>query len=406
MTIAEINLDKLTRFRQDLHQWPELGFREHETSRKICEYLDALGIDYVCGVGGTGIVATLRGSRADTGASVGLRADMDALPLQEHSGVAHASSNPGCMHACGHDGHSTILLGAIEYLMANPDFSGTVHFIFQPAEEGVGGARAMLDDGLLSRFPVTEIYGLHNWPALPVGQFGLIPGPIMASGDRFDITVHGAGGHGGLNPHGCIDPIRISAELIHKAHTIVSREIDPMSPAVLSICAIEAGTREGFNVIPDQAHMTGTIRAIDDATGDRIRGSLRRLCESVGQYYDIQIELDIDARFLATVNDAEATRTATAVINRCFGDDAIATGYRPSMASEDFAFMLAECPGAYIHVGSGDEGHPYGLHSQKYDFNDRITPIGVEMLSQIALASLEKQAAGHSGGSANASTDS
>jgi amidohydrolase len=386
-------LDKLVAFRHDLHSWPELGFGEVETSKKVCAYLDALGVEYVSGIGGTGVVAKLVGAAGASEASVGLRADLDALPLEEHSGVPHASRNSGCMHACGHDGHTTMLLGAVQQLQAQNDFAGTVYFVFQPAEEGVGGARAMLEDGLFARFPMREIYGLHNWPALPVGRFGLIPGPIMASGDRFDITIHGRGGHGGLNPHACIDPVRIAAELIHKAHTIVSREVDPLSPAVLSICAIESGQLRGFSVIPNTARLSGTIRALDDAAAETVRSALRRLCTSLEQYYGAQIELGIDTRFVATVNDLAATETARGVIERVFGKAALASNYKPSMGSEDFAFMLAECPGAYIHVGSQDAEHPHGLHSQEYDFNDLIIPQGIELLAGLARESLSKQRA-------------
>lgn len=395
MNAPAVNFDQLTRFRHDLHQWPELGFQEHDTARKVCSRLGELGVEYTSGIGGTGIVATLHGARAGgEGAVVGLRADMDALPLTEQSGVKHSSKKQGCMHACGHDGHTSILLGTIEHLLANSDYAGTIYCVFQPAEEGVGGARAMMDDGLFERFPMTQIYGLHNWPALPVGQFGLIPGPIMASGDKIDIVIRGKGGHGGLNPHGCIDPIRIAAELIQKAHTIVGREIDPMAPAVLSICAIEAGQLSGFNVIPDEARMSGTIRAIEPEIADKVRDSLRRACNSLAQYYGIEIELNIDNTFLATVNEPQATETARQVITDLFGTDALAQNYQASMASEDFAFMLAECPGAYIHVGAGDEEHPWALHNPKFDFNDRVLPIGVQLLSGVAMASLARQRSG------------
>jgi hippurate hydrolase len=385
-------LDHLIAFRKDIHRHPELGFFEHETARKICAYLDELKVKYVSGLGGTGIVAQVVGARGESSdKSVGLRADMDALPLDEHSGVQHSSLNTGRMHACGHDGHTTMLLGALRYLLTNDDFSGTVYFIFQPAEEGVGGGRAMVDDGLFTRFSINEIFGLHNWPDLPVGKFGVIAGPIMASGDRFDIKINGRGGHGGLNPHGCIDPIRIAAELIHKAHTIVSREIDPLSPAVLSVCAIESGSLDGFNVIPDTAELSGTIRAIDDEARSSVRSALQRLCDSIGEYYESKIDLTIDNKFLATVNDFDAVTSARKVITYCFGEAALQENYKPSMASEDFSEMLAECPGAYIHVGAGDNEHTHGLHSQKFDFNDKIIPYGVELLSNLALESLEKQ---------------
>lgn len=386
-------LDKLVGFRRDVHQHPELGFQEHETSRKVRDYLDSLGVEYVSGLGGTGIVASIVGSRGESDASVGLRADMDALPLEEKSGVEHASRNSGCMHACGHDGHTTMLLGAVEHLLANDDFAGTVHFIFQPAEEGVGGGKAMVDEGLFERFSIGEVYALHNWPALPVGKFGLVPGPIMAGGDRVDITIQGRGGHGGLNPHGCIDPIRIAAELIHKAHTIVSREVDPLSPAVLSICAIHSGDLDGFAVIPHTARLCGTIRALDDTARDVVRSGLKRLCESLEHYYGARIELNIEDKFGVTFNEAGAAETASKVIAQCFGGEALVPNYKPSMGGEDFSYMLAACPGTYIHVGSGDEEHPHGLHNPEYDFNDRVIPYGVELLAGLALASLEKQRA-------------
>lgn len=391
MNMKTDELDKLVRFRRDVHQHPELGFEEHETSRKVREYLDSLGVEYASGLGQTGIVATIVGTGAQSDASVGLRADMDALPLEEKSGVEHASTNSGCMHACGHDGHTTMLLGAVEHLQANNDFSGTVYCIFQPAEEGVGGGKAMVDDGLFDRFSIREIYGLHNWPGLPVGKFGLISGPIMAGGDRVDITIHGKGGHGGLNPHGCIDPIRIAAELIHKAHTIVSREVDPLSPAVLSICAIHSGDLSGFAVIPNTARLCGTIRALDDEAHEIVRSGLKRLCESLEHYYGAEIELTIEDKFGVTFNEAGATRTAEKVITQCFGEHALQQDYKPSMGGEDFAYMLAVCPGAYIHVGSGDDDHPHGLHNPQYDFNDKVIPYGVELLSKLARESLDKQ---------------
>ncbi|SEM86645.1 M20 aminoacylase family protein [Halomonas caseinilytica] len=389
--LVEVNLDKLVSFRRDVHRHPELGFEEHETSRKIREYLEALDVEYVSGIGKTGIVAWIVGSREGHGASVGLRADMDALPLEEHSGVDHASRHHGRMHACGHDGHTTMLLGAVEYFRHNRAFSGTIYFIFQPAEEGVGGGKAMVDDGLFERFPIKEVYGLHNWPGLPVGKFGLVSGPIMASGDRVDITIQGRGGHGGLNPHGCVDPIRIAAELISKAHTIISREVDPLNPAVLSICAIQGGDLDGFAVIPNTTKLSGTIRALDEETRTIVASGLRRLCESLEHYYGATIELKIEDKFGVTFNDAEATESARKVIQECFGEDALVRDYKPSMGGEDFSYMLAVRPGSYIHVGSGDEDHPHGLHNPQYDFNDSIIPLGVSLLSRLAVASLNRQ---------------
>lgn len=384
-------MNELVQFRHNLHQEPELGFEEHDTSRKVKAYLDSLGVEYVSGIGQTGIVAWVVGAAGDSAASVGLRADMDALPIEEKSGVEHASARAGRMHACGHDGHTSMLLGAVEYLKENDDFAGTVYFVFQPAEEGVGGAKAMIEDGIFERFDMREIYALHNWPSLPIGEYGLIPGPIMAGGDRIDITIHGRGGHGGLNPHGCIDPVRIAAELVHKAHTIIAREVDPLSPAVLSICALQSGDLAGFAVIPDTAKLSGTIRALDDATREIVRSGLRRLCQSLEQCYGAEIELVIEDKFGVTYNDAGATESARHVIATCFGEEALAVNHKPCMGGEDFSYMLAERPGAYIHVGSGDAEHSRGLHHPEYDFNDRIMPDGIRLLTALARKSLEKQ---------------
>ena len=387
-------LQRLIDIRQDLHRHPELGFEEHETARKVCDFLQELQVAHVSGIGQTGVVATLYGTDSESSATVALRADMDALPIDEQSGVPYSSGINGRMHACGHDGHTSILLGVVEQLHRNADFSGTVHCIFQPAEEGVGGASAMLDAGLFEQFPVAEIYALHNWPDLPVGKFGLIEGPVMAGGDRIDITIQGRGGHGGMNPHGCIDPIRMAADLITRAHTIIAREVDPLHPAVLSICAIEAGDIDrGFAVIPDTARLCGTIRALDNGTRDVVRDALRRLCQSLEQYYDTRIELSIDDRFDVTVNDADATRTARETIVELFGDDTLADDHQPCMGGEDFSYMLAACPGAYVHVGAGDDSHGYGLHHPKFDFNDAILPTGIDLLAGVARRSLAKQAA-------------
>lgn len=384
-------LNRLVDLRRGIHQHPELGFEEHETSRKVRDHLQALGVDHVSGIGKTGVVAWIVGDQDGSAASVGLRADMDALPIEEKSGVAYASRHAGRMHACGHDGHTTMLLGAVEHFVEHRDFAGTIYFIFQPAEEGVGGGKAMVDDGLFERFSIGEVYALHNWPALPVGRFGLIDGPIMAGGDRVDIAIHGKGGHGGLNPHGCIDPIRIAADLIGRAHTIVSREVDPLRPAVLSLCAIQSGDLSGFAVIPNTARLSGTIRALDDETRQVVRSSLKRLCASLEAYYGATIELAIEDKFGVTFNDSDATRTARQVIAELFGEAALEKDYQPSMGGEDFSYMLAACPGAYIHVGAGDDTHPHGLHHPEYDFNDDLIPLGVALLSRLALESLDKQ---------------
>tara|TARA_R100001039_G_C1854410_1_gene116224 strand:- start:442 stop:1617 length:1176 start_codon:yes stop_codon:yes gene_type:complete len=385
------NSESLRKIRRELHQNPEIGFEENFTANRVRTFLEDNNIRYVSGLGKTGIVAWVTGQKNDSGNSVALRADMDALPIEEKSGVTYSSVNKGKMHACGHDGHVTMLLGAALFLIKNNNFSGTVYFIFQPAEEGLGGSKAMIKDGLFEKFSINEIYSIHNWPDLPVGKFGLMDGPIMASGDRIDIVIHGKGGHGGLSPHNCIDPIRIASELINKAHTIVGREINPLSPAVISICSINGGDINGFAVIPNTVKMSGTTRALDKVTQASIHCALRNLCESIEKYYGTSIELKIENKFSITFNEKSATKKALKVICENFGSESIQENHHPSMAGEDFSFMLDEVPGAYIHVGSGDDNHKHGLHSPYYDFNDEIIPTGVTLLSQLAIKSLETQ---------------
>ena len=384
--------ERLIALRRDLHRHPELGFREHETTQQLRDALERLGIDYDDSLNETGLVATLRGSGGDSDASVALRADIDALPILEKSGADHASTHEGRMHACGHDGHTAMLLGAAEALAERADFDGTVHFVFQPAEETGSGADAMIEAGLFERHSIGEIFALHNWPALPVGRFGVMPGPIMAGGDRVRIKIEGHGGHGGMNPHGCTDPVLIAAELIVQANTIVGREIDPLVPAVLSLCAIEAGdVVDGFNVIPDTARLCGTIRTLDDDARERVREALAARCRGLEASRDCTITLEIEDLFDVTVNDPRATEIAVEAIEAEFGADALASGHRPCMAGEDFAAMLARCPGAYIHVGAGDEEHSVDLHDPHYDFNDAIIPDGVTLLVALARHSLRRQ---------------
>ena len=382
----------LVTLRHALHQNPELGFEEQATSDRVCAHLDELGVEYERGIGVTGVVAWVQGEQPGGSVRVGLRADMDALPIHETSGVAHASKVPGRMHACGHDGHTTMLLGAVEHFVAHRDFAGTVYFIFQPAEEGVGGASAMIADGLFERYPMDTVYALHNWPALPIGQFGLIEGPIMAGGDRVDIAIHGRGGHGGLNPHGCIDPVRIAGELITRAHSIVGRDIDPLAPAVVSLCSIQAGDLAGFAVIPDTARLSGTLRALDNDTREKLRERLRAICAGLEATYGATIELSIEDKFSVTYNHVGPTATARAAIASTFGESALAPNYPPCMGGEDFSYMLDVCPGAYIHVGSGDAAHTHGLHHPAYDFNDRIMAPGIALFVQLARDTLAKAA--------------
>ncbi|MBY5985701.1 amidohydrolase [Halomonas sp. DP5Y7-2] len=383
-------LQSLTELRHHFHRHPELGFKEHATSARVCEELERLDIPYEQGLGGTGVVATIKGLAADNGRRIGLRADMDALPIQEASDHAHASEVPGIMHACGHDGHTTMLIGAARYLARHRDFSGIVYLVFQPAEEGLGGGREMVKDGLFERYPMDAIYGLHNWPALPRGQVAIRPGPIMAATDRLDICVRGKGGHGGVNPHLSIDPVRMAGALIQALHSVVSRDADPLSPAALSLCGIKGGELDGFAIIPDEVRLSGTVRTLDLATQDRIADAIARTCDGVAATYGGQIEVDHQRIFPATINHPEATQHVIDTAREVLGESALEQEVAPSLGGEDFAFMLEQCPGAYFFLGSADTPDTPPLHNARYDFNDAIIPTGSQLLVAIALEGLAK----------------
>ncbi|MBY5929979.1 amidohydrolase [Halomonas sp. DP8Y7-3] len=383
-------LQSLTELRHHFHRHPELGFKEHATSARVCEELERLDIPYEKGLGGTGVVATIKGLAADNGRRIGLRADMDALPIQEASDHAHASAVPGIMHACGHDGHTTMLIGAARYLARHRNFSGIVYLVFQPAEEGLGGGREMVKDGLFERYPMDAIYGLHNWPALPRGQVAIRPGPIMAATDRLDICVRGKGGHGGVNPHLSIDPVRMAGALIQALHSVVSRDADPLSPAALSLCGIKGGELDGFAIIPDEVRLSGTVRTLDLATQDRIADAIARTCDGVAATYGGQIEVDHQRIFPATINHSEATQHVIDTAREVLGESALEQEVAPSLGGEDFAFMLEQCPGAYFFLGSADTPDTPPLHNARYDFNDAVIPTGSQLLVAIALEGLAK----------------
>jgi len=378
----------LAKLRQELHRNPELGFQEHGTSRLIATELTRLGLPFESAIGGTGIVASVEGHHPDNGRRVGLRADMDALPIQELNESAHASTNAGVMHACGHDGHTTMLLGVARYLAEHRDFSGTLYLVFQPAEEGLGGGKAMVEDGLFERFPMDAIFALHNWPALAQGQVAIRPGPIMAATDRLDIRVKGKGGHGGVNPHLATDPVRMTGALIQALNSVVSRDADPLSPAALSLCGIKGGDLDGFAIIPDEVRISGTVRTLDAATQDRIEHAIRRTCDGVAATYGGDIELTHARIFPATLNDPDATRHVEHTVKEVLGEAALQSDVKPSLGGEDFAFMLEKCPGAYFFLGTavGDSTPP--LHNARYDFNDDIIPTGCRLLCAIGLGAL------------------
>lgn len=380
----------LTAFRRDLHRHPELGFEEHATAARVVQELQKLGIPYETGMGKTGIVATVTGSRADNGRRVGLRADMDALPIHELNACEHASEIPGCMHACGHDGHTTMLLGVAAYLAEHRDFAGVIYLVFQPAEEGLGGGKAMVEDGLFERYPMDAIYALHNWPALPFGQVAVRNGAIMAAADRLLITVRGKGGHGGVNPHLTTDPVRMTGALIQSLHSIISRDIDPLDTAALSLCGIEGGDLKGFAVIPEEVRISGTVRTLDASVQNTIEQRIRRVCDGIAAVYGGEIEVCYERIFPVTLNEPSASRHVEDTVCAELGEQALIRDIAPSLGAEDFAFMLEQCPGAYFFLGTAEEENTPPLHNAHFDFNDRIIPTGSRLLLATALRALDK----------------
>lgn len=358
-------------FRRDLHAHPELAFDEHRTAGKIGDALEELGLDVHRGIGGTGLVGVLRAG--DSGRSIGLRADMDALPIHEETGLPWASRTPGVFHGCGHDGHVAMLLGAARHLASTRHFDGTVHFIFQPAEEGRGGGRAMVEDGLFERFPCDRVFAFHNWPDLPAGTIATRPGPIMAAADRFEIVVEGRGGHAAM-PHKTPDAILAASHLVTQLNELVSRRIPPMSSAVLSVTRIEGGN--SHNVLPAKVRIVGTVRTFDVTVQDRIEESLRQVVEGVALAGAVRAAVDYHRYYPATVNDAAAAEEALAAA-ATVGVAQLAP--EPAFTSEDFGFMLRACPGAYIWLGQGRGEGDVPLHNPRYDFNDDVLATGIRL---------------------------
>jgi hippurate hydrolase len=378
---------ELCALRRDLHAHPELGFEEVRTAGVVARSLELLGIETHTGIGKTGVVGVIRGQRSDSGRSVGLRADMDALPIREDNEFAYRSTNSGRMHACGHDGHTTMLLGAARYLAATRNFNGTVNLIFQPGEEGYAGARVMIEDGLFERFPCDSIYAMHNWPALPPGQIGLRVGPMMAASDRFEIHVVGRGGHG-AHAYLTIDPVVVAAHIITAAQSIVSRNVGPLDSAVVSICAMEAGDLAAMNVIPREARLVGTARSFRPETQQLIERRLAELSSSIAAAFGASATLTYRRLYPATINSAAEAAFATAVARSLVGAENVFENLDPSMGSEDFSFMLQKCPGAYIRLGQGGSESGCMLHNTRYDFNDEVIPLGSSLLATLAERSL------------------
>jgi hippurate hydrolase len=374
--------DSLTAIRRDLHAHPELGFEEHRTAALVAERLHQWGIEVHTGIGKTGLVGVIRGKAETTGRAIGLRADMDALPIGEENEFPHRSARQGLMHACGHDGHTTMLLGAAQYLAATRDFDGTVYAIFQPGEEGYAGAKEMIADGLFTRFPADEVYALHNWPGLPPGHIGMNPGPMMAAADRLEISICGKGGHG-AHPHMTVDPVLVAGHVITAAQSIVARNVAPLEAAVVSLCAVQAGHLNAFSVVPREAKITGTVRAFKHSVQDQIEARLKTLIESVAAAFGAMAEVKYQRLYPATINHRPQYEFAASIAEELVGREQVVRNMPPSMGAEDFAFMLQAKPGCYARLGQGG-GEGCWLHSTRYDFNDAVIPLGAGYLAALA----------------------
>jgi amidohydrolase len=377
----------LTALRRDLHAHPELGFEEHRTAEVVTRELAALGVEYHAGVGKTGVVGIIRGERQDSGRAIGLRADMDALPMHEENDFPYVSRFKGRMHGCGHDGHTTMLLGAARYLARTRRFDGTVYLIFQPGEEGFAGGKAMIDDGLFERFPADQVYALHNWPGLPPGQIAVRPGPMMAAADRIEIHIEGRGGHG-AHPHLTVDPVLVAGHMITAAQSIVARNVSPVDTAVVSLCAMHAGNLAAMSVVPRDARLVGTVRTFRPETQDRIERRLNELVHSIASAFGATATLKYERVYPATINSENEAEFAAAVADTLVGPENVVRDLEPSMGSEDFSFMLQRRPGAYARLGQGGAEGGCFLHNTRYDFNDEVIPLGAGYLAALAEAAL------------------
>jgi len=384
---------EIQQIRRDIHAHPELCYEEHRTSEVVAHQLQQWGIPVVRGLGGTGVVGIIKNGTSER--AIGLRADMDALPMQEINNFAHTSQHAGKMHACGHDGHTAMLLGAAHYLSQYKDFDGTVYVIFQPAEEGGGGARAMINDGLFEKFPMQAVFGMHNWPGAAVGTFGVTPGPMMASSNEFYVTVKGKGAHA-AQPHKGIDPVIAAIQIAQSWQTIVSRNANPLESAVLSVTQIHAGS--ATNVIPDEAQLIGTVRTFSTPMLDMIEQRMRKIAAHTAAAFDAEVEFTFKRNYPPLINHAKETAFATEVMRAVVGAENVDAQVEPTMGAEDFAFMLQVKPGCYVFIGNGegehrDVGHglgPCNLHNPSYDFNDDLLPIGATYWVRLAETYLKK----------------
>lgn len=369
--------EEMTAWRHDIHAHPELGFNENRTADLVASRLESFGIEVHRGVGKTGVVGVLKNGSSNR--TIGLRADMDALPIHEANEFDHRSTNPGVMHACGHDGHTTMLLGAAKYLASTRRFDGTVHFIFQPAEEGLGGARAMIEDDLFQRFPCETIFGMHNRPKLGVGKFAVRSGPAMAAGAFFDIQVEGVGAHG-ARPESGVDPLIAAAHIATALQTIVSRNISPLDNAVVSVTQFHSG--DAYNVIPQMATLAGTVRAFTDEALEIIEQKIRLIAQNTASALGAIASVQFKVTFAPTINDADQAAFAATICDELVGPENVNREPDLIVASEDFSFMLREVPGCYLFIGNGDAPGGCEVHNPGYDFNDKALPLGASFFAR------------------------
>lgn len=378
---------EIQQIRRDIHAHPELCYQELRTADVVAGKLTEWGIPIIRGMGVTGVVGIIK--RGTSNRAVGLRADMDALPVQELNTFAHTSQYPGKMHACGHDGHTAMLLGAAHYLAQHGTFDGTVYVIFQPAEEGGGGAKRMIEDGLFVQCPMEAVFGMHNWPGLALGSFGVKDGPMMASSNEFEVTIDGKGAHA-AQPQLAIDPIMVAIQIAQSWQTIVSRNVNPLDSAVLSVTQIHTGS--ATNIIPDQATLIGTVRTFKGEVLDLVEANMNRIANHTAQAFNATVEFNFKRNYPALINHPKETAMAADVLRNIVGNDAVNTQIEPTMGAEDFAYMLQAMPGCYVFIGNGDGDHrehghglgPCNLHNASYDFNDQLLPLGATYWVRLA----------------------
>ena len=380
----EPELARYRRWRHELHRIPELGFEERQTSDYVCQQLDSMGVQYSRGLADTGVLAWVQ--RGDSDKAIGLRCELDALPISEQSQADHASQHPGKMHACGHDGHMAMLLAGCDQINQHAVFDGTVYFIFQPAEEGGGGGERMVQEGLFQRHKMQGVYGLHNFPGMPVGQLSAVGGAVMASVDEFRARIRGRGGHA-ARPHVNVDPILAAAHAVCALQSIVSRNTDPNQPLVVSVTQLHAGTAS--NIIPEEARLVGTVRCLSEQVRDEAEAAIKRILPAVCAGLGAEVELDYKRLYPVTINDAEHSATCAQLVEDLLGSEGLSLDTAPSMGGEDFSYMLQVCPGCYAKIGNGSSAD---LHSEYYDFNDELLAPGAAYWRHLAESLLPAQA--------------